>query len=594
MRDFLMKRYFHIITALLLYLMTACTEDTGSMGFYPPNENIETSTATIWGIKTSSLAMDSVIAKSSKSYFGSIFDPETHGLITADFATQFGIVEGLEYFPEKDSITSRDEYDNPVCDSVLLQLNFDDYIGDASNPLKVAVYPVNKEKPLSEDSIYYADTDLTKYIDPAYKDNPLTTHVLTAWDRAHGSNPDSQSDTYSSLRIPIPNEQGNKIMNAYWQYVEDNEGLAPHEHVNKNFDDSYHFIHNVFPGYIVKVSNGNGCLVSLFVDKLFLCFNMKMWDEDEECVKEIATNTVFAGTNEVIQTCRYNHSNIAELVAMEDTTWLKTPAGICTEVEFPIDTVYFGEHENDSVNNARFVIQRYNRQKQQSTVTLPVTQKILLVRKDNLYKFFKENCVPDNSMSYVATYDQTYNCYSFSNISQLFSTCRSERDRAINRWHMGQVLQKRNEIPDNVTIEELEARVAEWLENSENSQEFLNEINRWRASWLGDLYPLGSIPMTAERAGTSSLSETEVETDYCKSGDLSIHYMWKKWNLLERNVNWNRFCLVPVETNTDTSTGRITSLNHDLSVSSARLVRGTGKKDNPIQMQIYYSRTAVD
>ncbi len=590
----LMKKYFYFTTALLLYLMTACTEDTGNMGFYPPNENIETSTATIWGIKTSSFAMDSVIAKSSKSYFGSIFDPETHGLITADFATQFGIVEGLEYFPEKDSITSRDEYGNPVCDSVLLQLNFDDYIGDASNPLKVAVYPVNKENPLSEDSTYYADTDLTKYIDPAYKDNPLTTHVLTAWDRAHGDNPDNQSDTYSSLRIPIPNEQGNAIMNAYWKYIKDNEDLEPYEHVNKNFDDSYHFIHNVFPGYIIQVSNGNGCLVSLFVDKLFLCFNMKLWDEEEQCVKEVSTNTVFAGTNEVIQTCRYNHSNIAELVAMKDTTWLKTPAGICTEVEFPIDTVYFGVHENDSVNNARFVIQRYNRQKQQSVVTLPITQKILLVRKDNLYKFFKENKVPDNELSYVATYDQTYNCYSFSNISQLFSTCRSERDHAINRWHMGQVLQKRNEIPDNVTIEDLEARVDEWLENSENYQVFLTEINVWRANWLGDLYPLESIPMTAEKAGISSLSEMAAESDYCKDGDLSIHYMWKKWNLLERNANWNKFCLVPVETNTDTSTGKITSLNHDLSVSSARLVRGTGEKNNPIQMQIYYSRTAVD
>ncbi len=589
-----MKKYFYLTTALLLSVFSACTEDTGSIGFYPPNENIETSTATIWGIKTSSMAMDSVIAKSSKSYLGSIFDPETHSLITADFATQLGIVEGLEYFPDKDSITSRDEFGNPVCDSVLLQLNFDDYIGDSGNPLKVAVYPVDKNNPLSEDSTYFADTDLTKYIDPSYKDNPLTTHVLTAWDRAHGSNPDDKSGTYSSLRIPIPNEQGNSIMNAYWQYVNDNNGLEPSQHVNKNFDDSYHFIHNVFPGYIVRISNGNGCLVSLFVDKLFLCFDMKVWDEEKECVKEIATNTVFAGTNEVIQTCRFNHSNIDELVAMKDTTWLKTPAGICTEIEFPIDTVYFGLHENDSVNNARLVIPRYNRQKQQSIVSLPITQKILLVRKDNMYKYFKENHVPDDVLSYVATYDQTYNCYSFSNISQLFSTCRSERDRAINRWHMGQVLQKRNVIPDNVSIKELETRVDEWLKNSENTQEFLSEVSRWRRFWRGDLYPLASIPMTADQAGTSSLNEMTVESDYCKDGDLSIHYMWKKWNLLERNANWNKFCLVPVETNTDTSTGKITSLNHDLSVSSARLVRGTGEKNNPIQMQVYYSRTAVD
>ena len=67
MREFLMKRYFHFLTAMLLYLMTACTEDTGSMGFYPPNENIETSTATIWGIKTSSLAMDSVTFNFSRN-----------------------------------------------------------------------------------------------------------------------------------------------------------------------------------------------------------------------------------------------------------------------------------------------------------------------------------------------------------------------------------------------------------------------------------------------------------------------------------------------------------------------------------------------
>ena len=587
-----MKNYYSI-AVILLCLVSACTEDTGNIGFYPPNENIETSTATIWGVVTNSMRMDSVIAKSQKSYLGSIFDPETHGLVTADIATQFGIVEGVEYFPEKDSITSRDELGNTVCDSVLLQLNFDEYIGDASTPLKIAVYPVNKEMPLSEDSTYYADTDLTKYIDPEYKDKPLTTHVLTAWDRAHGSNPDNLSGSYSSLRIPIPNEQGNAIMDAYWKYLEDNEGKSADKHVNKDFDDSYHFIHNVLPGYIIKVTNGKGCLVSLFVHKLFLCFNVKVLDSDEACVKNVVSNTVFAGTNEVIQTCSFNHSNITEMVNMKDTTWLKTPAGICTEVEFPIDEIYFGEHENDSVNNARFVIQRYNRQ--QTGTNIPITQKILMVRKDDLYKFFRENRVPDNETSYVTTFDQTYNCYSFSNISQLFSTCRSERDHAINLWHMGQVLQHRNIIPDNLSIAQLETYVGEWLENSDNRKEFQSEVSSWRTFWHGDLFPLESIPMSSEVAGISSLSEMETESDYCKDGSMSIHYMWRKWNMLKRNANWNKFCLVPVESTTDTSSGNVTSVNHDLSVSSARLVRGNGiKYENPIRMQVYYSRTAID
>lgn len=587
-----MKKYYSI-AFVLLCLVTACTEDTGNIGFYPPNENIETSTATIWGVVTKSMRLDSVIAKSQKSYLGSIFDPETHGLVTADVAVQFGIVEGVEYFPKKDSITSRDIFGNPVCDSVLLQLNFDEYIGDASTPLKVSVYPVDKTKPLSEDSIYYADTDLTKYIDPEYRETPLTTHVLTAWDRAHGSNPDNQTDTYNSLRIPIPNEQGNAIMDAYWKYLEDNKGKSAGQHVNKNFDDSYHFIHNVFPGYIIKVTNGKGCLVSLFVHKLYLCFNVNTWNSNEARVKNVVSNTVFAGTNEVIQTCRFNHSNITEMINMEDTTWLKTPAGICTEVEFPIDEIYFGKHENDSVNNARFVIPRYNRD--QTGTNLPITQKILMVRKDHLYRFFRENHVPNNETSYVTTFDKTYNCYSFSNISQLFSTCRSERDRAINRWHMGQVLQQKGILPDNLTIGQLETQVEEWLKNSDNQKVFQEEVSNWRTSWHGDMFPIESIPMSTETASISSLSEMSAETDYCKSGSLSIHYMWKKWNMLERNANWNKFCLVPVESTTDTSSGKTTSVNHDLSVSSARLVKGNGiKNENPIRLQIYYSRTAID
>jgi hypothetical protein len=49
--------------------------------------------------------------------------------------------------------------------------------------------------------------------------------------------------------------------------------------------------------------------------------------------------------------------------------------------------------------------------------------------------------------------------------------------------------------------------------------------------------------------------------------------------------NWNKILFIPVECTKDTN-GNIVKLNHDFSMSSARLVGGTG---NPIQLEIIYT-----
>ena len=58
----------------------------------------------------------------------------------------------------------------------------------------------------------------------------------------------------------------------------------------------------------------------------------------------------------------------------------------------------------------------------------------------------------------------------------------------------------------------------------------------------------------------------------------------------KRNPDWNKCCLVPVETTVDPSTETVTSVSHELSLTSAKLVKGT--KDNPIKIQVYYTRVA--
>lgn len=506
--------YIKGVASLLLsaaLLLVSCTEHTGSLGIPPANESLETSVA-IYDVYSSSMKLDTIKARSIASYLGSIYDPETNGKITGNFATQFAIMEDLKYFPPADSITSRDAEGNPCCDSVLLQLNFDTYFGDVNTPLKIAIYPLDANNPLCEDSVYYINTDLKKYIRPGFENKPIATKVFTAWDRIHGSDPSVTTEgSYPSIRIPMPLSEGNNIMSKYFEYVEDNKGLSPDKHVNHNFDDSYHFIRNVMPGYYAEIVNGEGVMVRVFVDALYLIYNARVFNDS--IVEDVPSYTVFAGTPEVVQSCQFSQSDVNELLQDQSCTWLKTPAGVCTEISLPIDDIFSTDHVNDSISRIELKMSRYN--KTQTGEHFGIPRKLLMVRKSEVNRFFTNNKTPDGYTSYLASFEPAYNTYSFSNIGQMAMFMYKERLNAVNDY-----------IKNVLKIETpTEAQIAE-------------ETHEWT----------------------------------------------------KRNPDWNKCCLVPVETTVDPSTETVTSVSHELSLTSAKLVKGT--KDNPIKIQVYYTRVA--
>lgn len=507
----ILDRIGSLVVAVAMVFFVSCTENTGSIGIPPVNETLETSMA-VCDVYTKSVKLDSIKAHSVSSYLGSIYDPETNGRLTGNFITQFAVMEGFRYFPPIDSITSRDSEGRPRCDSVMLQLNFDAYYGDVNTPLKLAVYPLDMNNPLSEDSVYYTNTDLRKYIRPGYEDKPIATKVFTAWDRIHGSDPsNATSGSYPSIRIPLPLSEGNQIMDKYWEYLEDNKGLSEEEHVNRNFDDSYHFIRNVHPGYYAEIINGEGVMVRVFVDALYLIYNARVLNDS--IVEEVPSYSVFAGTPEVIQSCQFSESDVAELVEDESCTWLKTPTGICTEVTLPIDDIFSGSHKNDSISRVELMFNRYN--KEQTGNQFGIPQNLLLVRKSEANSFFIQNKTPDEVTSYLAAFQKAYNTYTFNNISQMATFMYKDRENAVMAY-IRDVLKV-----DNPTEAQIEEETHEWT---------------------------------------------------------------------KRNPDWNKCCLIPVEITTNTASGSITSVSHDLSLTSARLVKGT--KDEPIRIQVYYTRVA--
>ena len=133
----------------------------------------------------------------------------------------------------------------------------------------------------------------------------------------------------------------------------------------------------------------------------------------------------FAATPEVIQSTQFSNDDMQSLVEEDDCTYLKTPAGIMTVAQLPINEIY-QNHETDSVSRAQLTFTRLNNTKP-SAQSLGIPQSLLLVRKADATSFFKKRSVSDSKSSYTTSYSSTYNTYTFNNICRLISLCRKEK-----------------------------------------------------------------------------------------------------------------------------------------------------------------------
>lgn len=402
-----MKEY--IVRAMLCAFagmaMTACDDDTASLGIHDTADDIKTST-NIFEFSTRSVAMEAVTAYSNKCYLGAVHDPETDTEIKAEFAAQFHTFENYE-LPAKELII-KDEDGNISCDSIELRLYFSNYYGDATNPMKVYVYELDTAKVISEKQTYTTDIPLEDYV--AEDAQPVAKKVFTASDYTLSDAERTSTSTYSNVHIRLPKSLGTRIMNQFFEHPE-------------YFADSYQFIHHVCAGFLFKLQSGEGTMLSLDVSAMNLYFRYRDADVDTTYTA-IAR---FAATPEVIQSTRFKTDDLTDIISADnDFTYLKTPAGIATEITLPVDDI-FAEHENDSINRAQVVLTRLNSTNSNATDTYSIPQNILMVYKPYYNNFFANRDVTDGYRSFTTTFDSSFNTYTFSNLARLISYMRQQK-----------------------------------------------------------------------------------------------------------------------------------------------------------------------
>ena len=427
-----MKKWIMAGIALLTVAISSCDEDTSTLGYSLTSDvdrfTIKTDT---FDVSTKSIAAGSVLSRNAYTYLGRIKDPETGTYITCDYATQFSLLENeaSKVFKASDVIANHDENNQPIADSCFVNVMINAFQGDSLTAMKLTLEELSK--PLKNSDIVYTDFNPEEkgYVRKdlgAIKVNRLyAASDLTLSDSLR--NVYRSGSYYAYIKIPLNKEyidkEGNKY-NNYGTYLM--RKYYQHPEYFKNFNT---FTRNVCPGFYIKSTDGQGLMTEVTFTQLSLYYRYLSGGA------AYTASRTFNSTDEILQTTHinYDQAGINKLVAEDTCTYLKTPAGIYTEVTFPVEDIKKG-HENDTIISAKITFNRMRATNDVSEVVLEEPTNVLLVELDSLNTFFESNSLPDNVNSYLATYNKTQKTYSFSNISQMINNMYAKKGKSEN-WN---------------------------------------------------------------------------------------------------------------------------------------------------------------
>ncbi|MBR1687377.1 MAG: DUF4270 domain-containing protein [Prevotella sp.] len=405
--------------AMMTVAISSCDDSTDSIGSsLTSNVDKFEIVSDEFTVSTNSITVDSVLARSEYCYLGRIKDPETGAYVTSDYLTQFAVLENESdhLFADKDLIVSKDEQQQIIADSCHINIVINQWKGDSLTAMKMIAYEM--DKPIEENQLYYSNFDpIAKgYVSEDGFKQPKTFSVvdmrLSETELTQLAN--KQYSQYINVQLNKPYTDRNGVTyNNYGTYILRNYFQHP-----EYFKNSYSFIHNVCPGFYFRITDGLGEMSQISATQLTVYYRFQLNGEDTVYVGD----KVFNGTSEVLQTTRISNDQdaIRQLAADNTCTYIKTPAGIFTEVTLPVDEIKAG-HENDTITSAKIAFTRLNSTSEYSDALLYQPTKLLMIPKDSLTSFFENRNLPNNIVSYIATYSSQYNTYTYENISELIN-----------------------------------------------------------------------------------------------------------------------------------------------------------------------------
>ncbi len=401
-----LRTLYSLLLFAIALIFHSCDDSLQQIGYtiQPGSDKLGVATDTL-ALQARTVQVDSVYTRTKYPVLGEYTDP-IFGTIKADYATEF-------YYPENLDFES-----GAQIDSVRLTVSYSSIIGDSLAPMNLEVYKITKELERNRD---YTSIDPATFSDMSA---PLGQQIFT------GKNPTSRTETYYvgttpqqivvyDIHVKLTDTSiGEDFKTFLNNYKNTNGGKLPDTDVFREF----------FPGLYVTTDFGYSTLLN--VSQTSLSVHYKYLDKNGSSKNEDTIRTKAFRLNATPEVLQMNHiqNRNDQLLANDPTaTYIKSPAGVNTEIVFPFSQIHT-KLEAQALNQARLVVYAMPEANAERTVKLSPPSYLLLINKDSLFVdnlaengFFEKRKLPDSMTSYLARFNSSTYSYDFGNISGLIN-----------------------------------------------------------------------------------------------------------------------------------------------------------------------------
>jgi hypothetical protein len=380
-----------LYTIFVIAFAVACNETLDQIGLtvQPDDDRLKIEIDTL-GLQARTIQTDSVFSKIQYPVLGEYTDP-IFGSIKSEYIGEF-------YFPEGGGFL-----DNVAgIDSVRVQLAYTTIMGDSLSPMGLSVYRVNKSlKGISN----YSDVDPSNYADMSA---PLGAQVFT------GKNSTYRMETSGSstikvyeINVMLPNAIGESFLA---EYQKENHGKLVNVDTFREF----------FPGLYFTTTFGKSTILNVSLTSLLVHYrynDIKGSSTGQDTIRPSALRLNI--TPEVTQINHISNKNDQLLPPSNEYTYVKSPAGVMTEITFPFSVIN-NKLKAQALNLANLTMYALPEPHEETLVKLAPPSHLLLINKDSLNGFFEKKRLTDNVTSFLSSgFNSSTYSYQFGNISTM-------------------------------------------------------------------------------------------------------------------------------------------------------------------------------
>lgn len=404
MKRIKLQTLYKLLWVVFAAVSVSCNDTLNKVGFsvQPQDDRVSVGTHTL-RLSSQTVQVDSIFSRTQYPILGEYIDP-VFGSIRSEYVGEF-------FYPEGQGFMKGAEID-----SVRLTVSYTSILGDSLTPMGLSVYRVSKPLPRNND---YTNFDPKICSDMSA---PLGTQIFTGKNNTYrtetyytGSKP-TQIKIYE-IHTRLPQSIGESFLS---EYKKTDRGAF------KNADTFRSF----FPGLYITTDFGNSTILNINLTSLSVFYKYldpKGSSEKQDTIrsKEFRLNI----TPEVTQINHISNNNEGLLDANDKGTFVKSPAGVNTQIHFPISKI-LSELPKSSLNQARLVVYALPEPSQDDMVKLSPPDQLLLVHKDSVKTFFENRRLPDNVTSYVASFNKDTYSYNFGNVAAMINYYKKKYEKA--------------------------------------------------------------------------------------------------------------------------------------------------------------------